>query len=443
MPVPSPNEGEGSQAFISRCIKALHHSDPDRPDDQIQGMCYTTLRKARGKKTLLAEGIKMPNIKLALFDDKKNFEKQDAKTWRKQILAFGVWRHPENRETEFEITSEVADQIIKNFKEGVPVEAPVVLTHTDNPKAKVGGVKEFIKTEKGLDAVLTVDDDEMNANIESSDKAPGVSCWLDLAYKDKKTDQDVGAVVKHVALVNHPYIEGLSGFQNVSLSDKEEKYTPLIMSEEKSDGGINMPEITKEIAIKFLKDKAKVDVATLLSDSEELKVLSDKIDKGELVSKEDKGKVLSAELMKQLQDELKLGDGNGDDKKAEVLVKSMIEKFTALSATQKTTQDEVKTINAALTDMRAEAAVGSLLKDGFAFPKEKVTLEKLYHSDVKLFEEMAKTRREGNKYVKLGEEGVEEIEAKEAEEVEDKKEIDRQVKAAEDEGLIPAKAVAT
>ena len=204
-----------------------------------------------------------------------------------------------------------------------------------------------------------------------------------------------------------------------------------------------MPEITKEIAIKFLKDKEKMDVVALLSDSEEFKVLSDKIDKGELVSKEDKQKLLSDELMKKLRDELKLGDGEGDEKKAEELVKGMLEKFVTLSATQKTTQEEVEKINASLTDMRAEVAVGALLKDGFAFPKEKVTLEKLYHSDVKLFEEMEKTRREGNKYVKLGEEGVEEIEAKEAEAVEDKKEIDKQVKAAEDEGLIPAKAVTT
>lgn len=441
MPVPTPNEGEKSQEFVSRCIRALHHSDPGRPDDQIQGMCYTSLRKTRGKKTLLAEGITMPNIKLALFDKEKNFEKQDAKTWRKQILAFGLWKHPDNREVEFEITPEVADQIIDNFKKGVPVEAPVVLTHTDNPKAKVGGVKEFIKTDKGLDAVLTVDDEEMNSNIESADKAPGVSCWLDLQYKDKKTDEDVGAVVKHVALVNHPYIEGLSGFQDVSLSDKEEKYTPLVMSEEKLYGGINMPDtITKEIAIKFLKDKEKVDVAALLSDSEELKVISDRIDKGELVSKEDKQKLLSDELMKKLRDELKLGDGNGDEKKAEELVKNMLEKYVTLSTAQEKTDKEVKDMKEALTEMRAETTVGALLSDGFAFPKEKDTLKKLYHSDIKLFEEVEKTRRAGEKYVKLGEEGVQSEEEKESEAVEDQKEINKHVEASQEEGTIPKPA---
>ncbi|MBA7676807.1 hypothetical protein ES703_85052 [subsurface metagenome] len=231
MPVPKPNEGEDSQDFISRCIRTLHHSDPDRPDDVIQAMCYTSLRKERGKKTLLEEGIRMPNIRLAFFDEKKDFEKQDGKLWRKPILAFGTWKHPENRDVEFEITPEVADEIIANFKKGVPVEAPVVLTHTDDPKMKVGVIKEFIKTDVGLDAVLSVDDEEMNGNIESSDRAPGVSCWLDLEYRDKKTDEELGAVVKHVALVNHPYIEGLGGYQAVSLSDAEEKYTPLIMSE--------------------------------------------------------------------------------------------------------------------------------------------------------------------------------------------------------------------
>jgi len=436
MPVPTPNKDEGSQDFVSRCIRTLHHSDPNRPDDQIQAMCYTSLRKTRGKKTLLAEGIKMPNIRLALFDEKKDFEKKGAKLWRKQILAFGVWVHPENKETKFEITPEVADQIINNFKEGVPVEAPVVLTHTDNPKMKVGGVKEFIKTDEGLDAVLTVDDEDMNSNIESSDKAPGVSCWLDLEYKNKQTNEDVGAVVKHVALVNHPYIEGLSGFQDVSLSDKEEKFTPLIMSEEKLAGGINMPEITKEIAIKFLKDKEKVDVEALLSDSEELKVISDRIDKGELVSKEDKQKLLSDELMKKLKKELKLDEGE-DSKNAEEVVKGLLEKFVTLSNTQEKTDKEIKDIQGELTEMRAETAVTALLSEGFGFPKEKPTLMKLYKSDAALFEEMAKTRREGKKFVELGEKGVEEQEAKEAEAVEDQKEIDKQVAASQEEGTIP------
>jgi len=438
MPVPKPNEGEGSQDFISRCIRTMHHKDPDRPDDQIQGMCYTSLRKARGKKTLLEEGIRMPKIQLAFFNEKKDFEKQDGKLWRKPILAFGIWKHPENRDVEFEITPEVADEIIANFKKGVPVEAPVVLTHTDDPTKKVGLIKEFIKTDVGLDAVLSVDDKEMNSNIESSDKAPGVSCWLDLEYRDKKTDEELGAVVKHVALVNHPYIEGLGGYQAVSLSDTDEKYTPLIMSENKFGGGKNMPEkveLTKENAIQFLKEKEKVDVAALLTDSEELKVLSDRIDKGELVDKKDKEKLLSEEMIKKLRDELKLGDG--EDKKPDELVKAMLDKFVELSTEQKKLAESQKTLEGKLSDMESEKSVGALLSDGFAFPAEKETLEELHKTDVKLFEKLAKVRRAGKKLVELDEKGVEEVEAEKTEAAQDAKDLDRNIKAAQEEGLVP------
>jgi hypothetical protein len=436
MPVPKPNEGEGSQDFISRCIRVLHSSDPGRPDDQIQGMCYTSLRRARGKKTLLEEGIKMPNIRLAFFDEKKDFEKQDAKLWRKPILAFGTWRHPENRDVEFEITPEVADEIISNFKKGVPVEAPVVLTHTDDPKMKVGLIKEFIKTDVGLDAVLSVDDDEMNSNIESSDRAPGVSCWLDLEYKDKKTDEELGAVVKHVALVNHPYIEGLGSYQAVSLSDKEEIYTPLMMSEKNSSGGINMPDtITKEQAIEFLKENEKIDVASLLTESEELKSFHDRIDKGELIDKKDNEKLLSDEMVKKVREQLKLDDG--DNKKPDELIKAMLEKFVELSGEQKKVVENQEALTKKLTGMEADKAVNALLSEGFALPTEKESLEELFMTDAKLFDKMAKARRSGKKLVELDEKGVEEIEQKKTEAEQDEKDLKRNIEAAQEEGLIP------
>ena len=45
MPIPTPAKGEDKQKFISRCISALHHTDPNRDDDQIKAMCYTQWRK--------------------------------------------------------------------------------------------------------------------------------------------------------------------------------------------------------------------------------------------------------------------------------------------------------------------------------------------------------------------------------------------------------------
>jgi len=50
MPVPKPAAGESEDDFISRCISALHKTDPDRPDDQIIAMCFSTWRRSSGEQ---------------------------------------------------------------------------------------------------------------------------------------------------------------------------------------------------------------------------------------------------------------------------------------------------------------------------------------------------------------------------------------------------------
>jgi len=46
LPVPEPRSGESESDFIGRCISALHKTDPDRTDDQIIAMCYSTWRRS-------------------------------------------------------------------------------------------------------------------------------------------------------------------------------------------------------------------------------------------------------------------------------------------------------------------------------------------------------------------------------------------------------------
>ena len=57
MPLPEPKSGEDEQTFVSRCIKELHETDPNRDDKQIQAMCYT---KWREKKRVFATGLSEP-----------------------------------------------------------------------------------------------------------------------------------------------------------------------------------------------------------------------------------------------------------------------------------------------------------------------------------------------------------------------------------------------
>lgn len=57
MPVPVPRKNEDRGVFISRCIKALVKSDPDRPHTQRVAICYTSWRKHTGQKQLSKEDL--------------------------------------------------------------------------------------------------------------------------------------------------------------------------------------------------------------------------------------------------------------------------------------------------------------------------------------------------------------------------------------------------
>jgi len=460
MPIPRPNTGEEQGAFISRCASKLVDTDPDRPQAMRMAMCYTAWRRAKGVKQ--SEVIMPEGLRFAFFSGEKDFGKVDVKVagvklYRKNILKFGKWVHPENKDIEFEITPDVVQQIANNFNAGVPHEAPVVLTHTDDPKMKVGGIKTFIPTDKGLDCIMSVDDDIMNTNIESKEKTPGVSCWLDLSYKDKQNNEDVGAVVKHVALVNHPYIEGLRGFEAVSLSEgdaEEDKFVPLILSEKKTNfKKDDMPKISKEDAIKALKDEHEIDVTKL---SEDLKALNEKIKSGELVAKSDVAS-LSEDLLKKIAEVLELDEkskpqdavqalfdkyhetinsddkggnsddkgGNADDKAAKAAAKVIAKEKAELNEKITGLQDKI-------TEMDGEKQVGVLLSENKILPAEKEVFLTAFKENRGLFDKMVESRDKPLvELVELGEKDNDDKTEKE----EDDAEIKRQSEAAKEEGL--------
>lgn len=439
MPVPEPNEGESQSAFISRCASSLADTDPERPNEQRIAMCYSSYKRAKGTKA--SEG-EMPDLKFALLNDNKGYSRVDVRLtgvrlWRKQVLRFGKWKHPENKDIEFEITPAVLSQVINNFNAGVPVEAPVVLTHTDDPRMKRGRVKSFVVTDNGLDAIMTVDDAELNENLDNEEKAPGVSCWLDLNYIHKETGEKLGAVVKHVALVNHPYIEGMEGFQAV-LSEVEEgiKYLPLVYLSEKekkdkSTGGKEMPQ-TKEELIKLLKGH-NIDVEALLGESKSLAELQGKIEKGEFVSAEDAKKVLlSDELVKKIRNALELSEDT------EIDIVSVITKLLESGASSKTELSEatkrIDDLEKKIDKRDAQASVSALLTEGYLFPKEKKAYEALYLSDRKTFDELVTARKESGKVVELSETGTSHEAEGEKETAEDVKK--RNIAAGKDEGII-------
>jgi hypothetical protein len=352
-----------------------------------------------------------------------------TKIWKKQILVLGSWIHPQNPEMVFTITPEVCDQAVKNFEKGFPMDLPIVLTHSDNPKMKVGFARSLIKEADGLYAMLAVDDADMNLNIENVAKAPGVSCWLDLNYLDKSTGNPVGAVVKHVALVNHPYIEGMKGFEQVlSLSEGEnrEEFVPLVLSEKRIEQ--EKTSMTKQEAVDFLKTDG-VDVEKLISLSEEFVKLTRRIDEGELVEAK---VLLSDDIRKSAVEVLQLSEA--DSKDLNKIISTLVDKLKGSNVAV----DRLAKVETELSEMKAGTVVDNLIKEGRALPAEKVVLTKLFLSNMDLFEETRKVRMEG-KPLMLSEIGLttpETLDKMKAERETQQAEINRHVAAAAVEGYI-------
>lgn len=407
MPIPTPNAGEEQSGFVSRCMSFLDDEGSSLKHEQRIAACYAKWRSAKGIKS--SEGT-MPDSRLALFSSDKNYEKislklSDVRMWRKQVLQLGMWRHPEDKDVQFEITPEVIEQVVANFNAGVPGIAPVTATHTDDPRAKLGEVKSFVVTPTGLDAIFTVDDDKLNENIASSEKAPGVSCWLNLNYQHKQSGDKIGAVVKHVALVNHPYIEGMEGFQAVlsEAADEDKDCLPLVyLSEKKIKNSKQLEEkvMKKEEMIAKLKEDHSVDVTALLSDSEGLKTLQKRVEDGELVEK----LALSEELQKKIREQFKLSE----DEEINILsiLDKLFEKNTGEETKLSDAIKEIAGLKETLNKKEADVRVEALLSGGFIFPKESESMKELYLSDSKLFEKMDAARREAGTVVKLSEEGT-------------------------------------
>lgn len=53
MPIPAPAKGEGSQDFIGRCMGDDTMRSEYTDQKQRSAVCHSSLRKKRGKKTLL------------------------------------------------------------------------------------------------------------------------------------------------------------------------------------------------------------------------------------------------------------------------------------------------------------------------------------------------------------------------------------------------------
>ena len=141
---------------------------------------------------------------------------EEGNKFRKQVLKFGKWFHWDADGGVLNITDEVVDNIVKNFKKSVIEHVYVPLTHTSDPIKNAGEVVELQKTDSGLDAIVEIKDETIAEKIKKG-LIRCVSASLDPNYRVKTSNKFVGPTLLHAALVSEPFIKGMGSF--VPLSD--------------------------------------------------------------------------------------------------------------------------------------------------------------------------------------------------------------------------------
>jgi hypothetical protein len=305
--------------------------------------------------------------------------------FRKQLLRFGEWVHPNDPSKTMKITPELVKTLIENFKAKILDKVPVPDTHTNSATANTGYVIGLEETSEGLDAILEVSD---QTALEKLNKGliPGISAAIHNNYMVKDSGKHVGPVLLHAALVDNPYIKGMKDFQPVALADETDvEHTPFILSDDKGEEKLTKEQLIaglKEIGIDFVElsekagkfDKASMDL------TEAQKVLAD--------TKAAFGDVI------QLGDNVTLADG----------VKQLVEKVKSEETEVTKLSDRIKGLEVTMKQTEAKNAVADLVKVTKVALADAEKYEKLYLSDKTLFDGITASLKP---VVELGEKGLE------------------------------------
>jgi HK97 family phage prohead protease len=150
--------------------------------------------------------------------------------FRKQLLTKGKWYHWAADGNVLNITDEIIESIVKNFKKKVVDNVFVPLTHTNDPSKNTGEVVALEKTENGLDAVIEIKDKNILEKIKDK-LIKGISASIDPNYLVKTSNKFIGPTLLHAALVTEPFIKGMDGF--IPLSDELTGRTVIQLEDEK------------------------------------------------------------------------------------------------------------------------------------------------------------------------------------------------------------------
>lgn len=139
-------------------------------------------------------------------------ERINGTQYRKMIAKYGKWVNPLFPIETMELDKEWATKVKANFDAKVIDRVPVPLNHTDDVSANTGEVVELQVEDDALYGILEIRDWQTVGGIEDG-LIFDVSISFDWNYVDTEKGQEHGPVLLHVALVNNPYLKGMTGFE--------------------------------------------------------------------------------------------------------------------------------------------------------------------------------------------------------------------------------------
>lgn len=164
---------------------------------------------------------------IAFRDDQAEEAKETNGRYRKMLFRYGTFIDAMTGEKDLELTKELAEELKANLEAKAIERVPVPVDHTRDPKANTG---ELLEIEVGDDAaygILQIRDYDAIYRIDN-DLVFDVSVKINWNYIDTETGKEWGAILEHVALINDPYIEHMSGFEAVvanAADDTQDEYS--------------------------------------------------------------------------------------------------------------------------------------------------------------------------------------------------------------------------
>lgn len=164
-------------------------------------------------------------------DSSAPLEQINGTQYRKMIAKFGKWVNPLFPIEYMVLDKEWANQIKSNFDSKVIDRVPVPLNHTDDVSANTGEVIELQVEDDGLYAIMEIRDWKTVGDI-NDELIFDVSISFDWNYVDTEKNIEHGPVLLHVALVNNPYLKGMSGFEKTPEQIAKEEAEKAVWADE-------------------------------------------------------------------------------------------------------------------------------------------------------------------------------------------------------------------